>query len=251
MKNGITCCEDMEKMKVRVKSGLDPFAVPHETARNLMKVKAIELAIKNDCGRVCCKESFKMWVARSIIRYKFRKPNLQYKNLNLGCGQNFYENFLNVDILVNKSLLFKCVDNFLYMDVSSEWVLPDNFFKTIYTEHLLEHLTYTQAVDVLQNCHASLKQGGVLRIIVPSLDNYLKDDEIVQKYSGYLALAISNLTQNAGHVSTWDFKLMKQVLDEIGFKKILKCGYREGMASVLLKDTDVRENYSMYVECVK
>jgi len=214
----------------------------------------IEKAIENDrerIGGICINKSLKYKLAEFIIKIKYKDIRKKYPYLNLGCGNNFYNNFINVDILVNKKLLFSNIKNYLYMDVSKKWIFPKNYFEGIYTEHLLEHLTYKVAIDVLQKCYNSLKDGGVIRIIVPSLDKYLQNQEIINEYNGYKALAISNLTQNTGHISTWDFKLMKDILHEIGFSEVVKLDFKKGKNFALLKDTEVRKKYSMYIEAYK
>lgn len=47
---------------------------------------------------------------------------------------------------------------------------PDRTFDVVYHSHLLEHLDREQAPDFLRECHRVLKDGGVLRVVVPDLE---------------------------------------------------------------------------------
>ena len=44
---------------------------------------------------------------------------------------------------------------------------PDNNFDYIVASHFLEHLTAAEGLVFLQECHRTLKKGGVIRLAVP------------------------------------------------------------------------------------
>ena len=46
--------------------------------------------------------------------------------------------------------------------------------------------------------------------------------------------AICNLTQNHLHMSVWNYDLMKEVLEGVGFKNVQKTSYKKGMMDELL-----------------
>ena len=216
----------------------------------------LKRVMNSDNGRVdlCKKKSLKFKIARFIVKYKYSSIKKEFEYLNLGCGGNIYDDFLNADIAVTKKLIFNNHDNYIYMDATKKWNVADNYFQGIYTEHMLEHLTYTQAVFALSEAFRTLKKDGCIRIIVPSLDNYLdfeKGKEFIIDKFGFRALAISNLTQNAGHVSTWDFELLKHTMESIGFQKVRLESFQNEQNSKLLKDTEIRKWASIYVEATK
>jgi len=82
----------------------------------------------------------------------------QFKKLNLGCGSDIRDGYLNVD-----KHRISGVD--MVHDVE---VLPlpfeDNFFEEIICQDILEHLEY---VPVLKELHRILAKGGRLIIRVP------------------------------------------------------------------------------------
>lgn len=49
----------------------------------------------------------------------------------------------------------------------------DNSCSMIYTSHVLEHLEYADAQQLLRECHRVLKPGGVVRHVVPSLRDFI------------------------------------------------------------------------------
>jgi predicted SAM-dependent methyltransferase len=93
--------------------------------------------------------------------------------LNLGCGFDHREDFLNVDIHD-----FHHPD--LLADVTALDMLPDGFYREIIAQDVLEHLPRTETVTVLSEWSRLLAPGGVLHIRVPSvidLVEYLKAPE--------------------------------------------------------------------------
>ena len=89
------------------------------------------------------------------------------KLVNLGCGHRFHPDWINIDL-----------------NASSEHVLHQNLregltFETasvdvIYASHVLEHLSMTDGERLLKEIHRVLKEGGVLRIVVPDLEGIAK-----------------------------------------------------------------------------
>jgi|SRR5262252_3933171 len=47
----------------------------------------------------------------------------------------------------------------------------DSTFDVVYHSHFLEHLEREAAVEFLRECRRVLKQGGILRVVVPNLEN--------------------------------------------------------------------------------
>ncbi len=89
--------------------------------------------------------------------------------LNLGCGYRWQENWYNLDLYKSSPSVIAC--NFL------EGIpFPDNFFEVIYTSHVLEHIPRDKVKFVLDECKRVLRSEGVIRIVVPDLE------EIVNTY---------------------------------------------------------------------
>jgi predicted SAM-dependent methyltransferase len=89
-------------------------------------------------------------------------PATAPKRLNLGCGYDHREGFLNVDLheFHNPDLL---------ADVTKLDMLPDGIYEEIIAQDVLEHLPRTETVNVLREWSRLLKVGGRLHLRVPSV----------------------------------------------------------------------------------
>jgi len=88
--------------------------------------------------------------------------NNEVKKLQIGCGTNIMEGWLNTDLKDTNSIAF--------LDAGKVYPIKSDIFDFIYSEHLFEHLKIEQQINMLEECHRILKKGGVMRIATPSLD---------------------------------------------------------------------------------
>jgi predicted SAM-dependent methyltransferase len=82
--------------------------------------------------------------------------------LNLGCGYDIREGYLNVD-------LHEWHNPDLIADITDLSVLPSNHFDELVAQDVLEHLERHKTVPALKEWSRLLKPGGVVHIRVPSL----------------------------------------------------------------------------------
>lgn len=80
------------------------------------------------------------------------------RKLNLGCGQNIIENFINVDILP-----FAGVDVIVNMEAGLPF--KDNSFDYLFVKDSLEHVG--NIVQLFEEIYRILKPKGILHFIVP------------------------------------------------------------------------------------
>jgi len=85
------------------------------------------------------------------------------KYLNLGCGSRFHKEWVNLDKHPNNPQVQK-------NDVRKGIPFSDNTFDVVYHSHLLEHLTKENALAFTNECFRVIKPGGVLRVVVPDLE---------------------------------------------------------------------------------
>lgn len=90
------------------------------------------------------------------------------KMLNIACGNRFHKDWINIDFhSVSKEVK--------RINILSGLPFEDNSIDVVYSGHFLEHLTPEQAGFVLTECYRVLKQGGIIRIVVPDLENVCRE----------------------------------------------------------------------------
>jgi predicted SAM-dependent methyltransferase len=142
------------------------------------------------------------------------------------------------------------------LDITKPWRCQDNFFDGIFTEHVIEHITYSEAVHVMKEAKRTLKPGSWIRISVPAIERCLKLYRQIKTEGPTAefpeaALCISHLTQMHFHRSVWDAHLMMRLLSETGFVDVQEREFREGADKRLLKDGESKRHESLYVEARK
>ena len=184
---------------------------------------------------------------------KMSGPNL----LNLGCGPHIYPGWVNADdYALKRRLRERQFRPNWHLDITKPWKCPDNHWDGIFTEHVIEHVTYSQAMFVLRECLRTLTLGAWLRISVPDLAKYVRvyreEAEAPSPLSfPHPALAVSFLTQMHLHKSTWDSDLMIKVLTELGFKDVQAVDFGKGSDRCLIRDDEDKKGESLYVEARK
>lgn len=112
--------------------------------------------------------------------------------LNLGCGSQVPENWINVDYSfgarfvkfpffrrLNKRLRIFNLDwndDIYTHNLKKKFPWENNTVDVIYCSHTLEHFSREEGLFFIKECHRVLKKNGIFRIVVPDLSN------IVEKY---------------------------------------------------------------------
>lgn len=85
------------------------------------------------------------------------------KALNLGCGWRYHPDWTNID--------FRSGSEFVTAhDLSKGIPVPDESFDLVYHSHLLEHFTKDEGQAFIQECFRVLRPQGILRVVVPDLE---------------------------------------------------------------------------------
>ncbi len=90
------------------------------------------------------------------------------KLLNIGCGKRYHKDWVNIDIV-------KTGPDVMTVDVRNDLPFDDNSFSALYNSHVLEHLSPENADKFIKECRRILSPGGVLRIVVPDLEQITKE----------------------------------------------------------------------------
>ena len=154
----------------------------------------------------------------------------EVSRLQLGAGEHPHEGWLNTDLHGYGS------DNELvYLDVRKRFPFPDAAFDVVFSEHMLEHLTYAEGQGCLRECFRVLKRGGRIRIATPSLERlaalYAPDPTDVQRRYVRWAVGtlqpetnaelpgvvLNNFFRSWGHRFIYDPQTLRHALNEVGF----------------------------------
>ena len=119
---------------------------------------------------------------------------VKLKMLNLGCGNRFHPDWVNVDFV-------KTAPEVIQHDLKKGIPFDDNSFDVVYHSHLLEHFPKNLAVFFIKECFRVLKPGGIIRVVVPDLENItrtylqileecLQGNEIAQKRYEWILLEL-------------------------------------------------------------
>ena len=182
--------------------------------------------------------------------------------LHLGCGGNYLKGFINADFYY---YAFKFGKNKPQID----WLLdlrkplncPDNFWAGVFTEHTLEHLHPSDNYLLLKELFRTMKNGAYIRICVPGLMETIRafqpdPDEAIIEYKNTLpyttlAEAVWGLTQQWGHLSTFNAEFLTALLAEAGFSNCVEVAFKVGNNPKLIQDSPERHLGSLYVEAQK
>ena len=144
---------------------------------------------------------------------------------------------------------------------------------SIFTEHFFEHLDYTEEVPLfLDECCRVLQPGGVIRVIVPDFERYLRAysahgwseinalrnmrDDNVDGYFGckyHTKMEVLNVVARQGweHKFAYDYDTLKYLLERHGFQGVVRQEFGKSLMSELAIDLKERADESLYVEAVK
>ena len=167
------------------------------------------------------------------------------KKVNLCCGGQILEDWENYDYDVRRSPKIK------FIDLLSKFTIEDNSVDMMYFCHAIEHFDEVQGFDILRKIKLSLKPGGVVRIVCPSLDTYVRrfldwngEFNAVHRtqfssgtsflnyaFFGEHAAGMKFLdgknSKNLGHKFIYSEQDMIEKLTSLGFTKIKICKYND------------------------
>ncbi len=145
--------------------------------------------------------------------------------LHLGCGKRNIPGFVNVDLAH-----YPHIDYNRPIDDLS--VFDDGSADLIYCSHAFEYFDRLEAVEALKEWGRVLKKEGVLRLAVPDFEKlvevYKKYGEL-QKIVGplYGRWPVPGTDKVVYHKTVYDFKDLKQLLEENGFKDVERYDWRD------------------------
>ncbi|MFM2314494.1 MAG: hypothetical protein RLZZ04_3770 [Cyanobacteriota bacterium] len=98
---------------------------------------------------------------------KYYQVNSDLPYLNLGCGYRFDSQWTNVNFQTTGK-------GVMTYDLAKGIPFADNTFELVYHSHVLEHFSQPAAKSFMQECCRVLRPGGILRAVVPDLEQITK-----------------------------------------------------------------------------
>jgi predicted SAM-dependent methyltransferase len=118
-----------------------------------------------------------------------KKHTIISQKLNVGCGPNAIENWINFDwgilpmlskftlfrtMLINLKILPKNYDikwaPIKLVDIRRKFPLKNSSIKYIYCSHVIEHFERWEALRILKECYRVISEDGCIRMIVPDIE---------------------------------------------------------------------------------
>ncbi len=174
-------------------------------------------------------------VDRKLITEHFVKQEI--KKLNIGSGHHVIDGWLSGDMEPPRKDVLK-------LDATKKYPFDDQTFDYIYSQHMIEHVSYQQGQQMLRECFRILKDGGKIRIVTPDLlfvvSLYHNEKSELQKaYMKWLTqfiedapicedtFVINHCVRGWGHTFIYDEKVLRLALETAGFREVVKCNLNE------------------------
>jgi predicted SAM-dependent methyltransferase len=214
----------------------------------------------SECHAVLRRVTNASWRVRA--RYRNQRGFL----LNIGCGACGKPGWVNLDFYNLPGV--NCV-----YDCRKDLPFSDNSVKFIFTEHFFEHVDYTEEVpSFLSGCCRVLEPGGLIRIVVPDAELYLRaycadgwndmirvrplkadlsDVHFGSKFNTKMEVVNSVFRQYFEHKFAYDFDTLQFVLKRYGFCDVRKMSVGHSAKPEFCIDNPDRAPESLYVEAMK
>lgn len=90
------------------------------------------------------------------------------KKVNLGCGNRYAKGWINLDFRSDSA-------DVVPHNLLCPLPFNDNEVDIIYSSHVLEHFSRDIGKTLIESCYNKLKPNGILRIVVPDLENICRE----------------------------------------------------------------------------
>jgi predicted SAM-dependent methyltransferase len=174
-------------------------------------------------------------------------------NLELGAGWNSRPGWLATDL--NPPPGHAC----MRLDATTSFEIPSESFDFIYSEHMIEHISFEDGRNMLEECNRILKPSGVIRIVTPSLGflyRVMSPDrgQLEERYRNWSvttwvpeapqvtnAFFLNNFVRAWGHTFVYDRETLELALRLSGFESVVSCELNNSEHPLLCGLANVRK----------
>lgn len=180
--------------------------------------------------------------------------------LQLGCGHNLIEGWLNTDIEPTYGATF--------LDVTQMTLIPDESMDYIYSEHVFEVFRADKLLAIFRECARVLKPSGTFRFVIYSTEGPIsgmlsrKDSPEFKSYAKWnllnydkgwrelllqdgdfisSSIVLNNFMHNFNSAYVYDWCTIKALLTKAGFHNNHRCNYLKSEDEYLINR---EENHS-------
>ena len=176
-------------------------------------------------------------VDRQIMDEYFSRYTV--RKLHIGCGSHILEGWLNTNFFPQNSRVF-------HLDSTKDFPFPAQTFDYIFSEHMIEHVPYSDGTRMLAECYRVLKVNGTIRLSTPDLaflihlytdekselqkaycqwiNSQEATDNVVDAETEFLdTFVINNFFRDWGHEFIYDEKILRRSLETAGFSNFRTC----------------------------
>jgi ubiquinone/menaquinone biosynthesis C-methylase UbiE len=198
--------------------------------------------------------------------------------LNLGCGSNVVQGWVNVDFAIGARLMkipfFRAFnrkvklftldwnDKIFICNLANKFPWADSTIDIAYSSHTLEHFSKEEGRKFLSECHRVLRSNGIIRIVVPDLKYYVNEymegrinaDDFLENL--FVLYGNSNNAFKKllfpffqfPHKCMYDHSRLIEILNEIGFSASLKAAFDSDIEDIRQIELEERTINAVIVE---
>ncbi len=134
--------------------------------------------------------------------------------LNIGCGDDIKDGFVNVDIRGGDGVN-------LVADVQNLHMIPDESVDYILAQDILEHFPFKRTLDILREWCRVLKHRGILKVRVPNL-KYLCEHYVEYRDAYFVSYHLYGEQDHKFnyHFVCFDRVWLRNVMIQVGFEEV-------------------------------
>jgi len=216
-------------------------------------------------------------MSTSVAQYREREQTVRVAaepllRVNIGCGTTAPLGWYNIDnsptIWLSRLPLARRLfrtpawpRNVRRFNVLKGVPFADETVDVIYSSHTFEHFTYADSLALARECFRVLKPGGMLRLVVPNLEqlvhDYLADPDPMASHRFISRLLLGHtwrdlLHAGAHHSQMFDARSLVAMLKVAGFLDPRPSRFGDSRIPDLHEvESESRRDESLYVEAEK